>query len=67
MQRTLASTAVDNLQRLGPTFVKVGQVASIRCVLAAIYACVCGDWVGDFELWAALQGSKWPPLCLPRK
>ena len=40
VQRTLASTAVDNLQRLGPTFVKVGQVASIRCVLAAIYACV---------------------------
>lgn len=28
----LARDAVDNLQQLGPTFVKLGQIMSIRCV-----------------------------------
>lgn len=29
-QKVLASAAVDNLQRLGPTFIKLGQILSIR-------------------------------------
>lgn len=31
-QAALASDAVENFQRLGPTFVKIGQVASVRYV-----------------------------------
>ena len=30
-QQTLARSAVDNLQKLGPTFIKLGQILSIRC------------------------------------
>lgn len=31
-QRSLARDAVDNLERLGPTYIKLGQIMSIRCV-----------------------------------
>jgi hypothetical protein len=31
-QADLARDAVDNLERLGPTFIKLGQIMSIRCV-----------------------------------
>jgi hypothetical protein len=31
-QVDLARDAVDNLQRLGPTYIKLGQIMSIRCV-----------------------------------
>lgn len=31
-QAELAADAVDNLERLGPTFIKLGQIMSIRCV-----------------------------------
>jgi hypothetical protein len=33
-QVELAKDAVDNLERLGPTFIKLGQIMSIRWVLA---------------------------------
>jgi predicted unusual protein kinase regulating ubiquinone biosynthesis (AarF/ABC1/UbiB family) len=29
-QRELAADAVDNLEKLGPTFIKLGQIMSIR-------------------------------------
>ncbi len=30
LQAALARDAVDNLERLGPTFIKLGQIMSIR-------------------------------------
>lgn len=30
----LAREAVDNFERLGPTYIKLGQILSIRCVQA---------------------------------
>ena len=35
-QTALARDAVDNLERLGPTYVKLGQIMSIRCVLLRV-------------------------------
>ena len=34
-QVELARQAVNNFQRLGPTFIKLGQILSIRCQLPA--------------------------------
>jgi predicted unusual protein kinase regulating ubiquinone biosynthesis (AarF/ABC1/UbiB family) len=31
-QREIAADAVDNLEKLGPTFIKLGQIMSIRLV-----------------------------------
>lgn len=35
LQAALARDAVDNLERLGPTFIKLGQIMSIRWVKTA--------------------------------
>lgn len=44
-QAALANDAVDNFQRLGPTFVKIGQVASVRYVVCVcwcfVHVCLC--------------------------
>ncbi len=41
-QRELAADAVDNLEKLGPTFIKLGQIMSIRygwvCLVALMVA-----------------------------
>ena len=41
-QDQLASEAVDNLEKLGPTFIKLGQILSIRCAcLHGPAGCAC--------------------------
>ncbi len=50
-QVDLARTAMDNLEKLGPTYIKLGQIMSIRCVrqgprydtvpVGSMYSCLC--------------------------
>jgi hypothetical protein len=59
-QRELAADAVDNLEALGPTFLKLAQILSIRCVVV-IFRGVGGL---GLPLCFVLFFERWPYACV---